>query len=331
MGKSIDKDKSYEARQRLICTRHAALAACSFPICSHYAVVLLLSSFALLQNGERIVKADTSIDTVPVGSNPLVVAVNPVTNKTYVANFGSGTVTIIDGTNNSTRNVDVGSQPHGIAINTLTNKIYVTNSDSSSVSVIDGLTDMVRHTEPVGVNPGAIAVNPVTNKIYVGDYGSRDVVVIDGETDLKEPGSLSADRPSGIAVNPVTNKIYVSDQTHNKVTRIDAANGNDLRYIDVGTTPNQIVVNPVTNKVYVVQEGGGVTMIDGSTDTADADDPKQFRSRRHCGQSCDKCDLCLYCQQQRLCVRDRRGNKYGDGNCHDWLKSVTRCGQSDYE
>ena len=42
---------------------------------------------------------------------PCAVAVNPVTNKIYVANYGGGNVTVIDGATNSTTTVTVGTGP----------------------------------------------------------------------------------------------------------------------------------------------------------------------------------------------------------------------------
>ena len=44
---------------------------------------------------------DTVIKTVPVGSYPRAVGVNPTTGKVYVANMGRDTVSVIDGANNS--------------------------------------------------------------------------------------------------------------------------------------------------------------------------------------------------------------------------------------
>ena len=65
--------------------------------------------FTLFQSGGRVVKADTSIGRVAVGTTPRAVAVNPVTNKIYVANEGSSNVSVNDRTNNSTTTVATGS------------------------------------------------------------------------------------------------------------------------------------------------------------------------------------------------------------------------------
>lgn len=113
-------------------------------------------------------RAQTITATVPVGTNPYAVAVNPVTNKIYVAE--SGSVTVIDGATNATTAVNGVSGT--IAINPVTNKIYVGNQ------VIDGATNT---TTTVNGLTGPMAISPVTNKIYVGN-GDGTVTVIDGTT-----------------------------------------------------------------------------------------------------------------------------------------------------
>ena len=55
-----------------------------------------------------IAKAQSVTGSLVVGSTPYAVAVNPVTNKVYVANAGGTTVTVIDGTTNTTIPVTVG-------------------------------------------------------------------------------------------------------------------------------------------------------------------------------------------------------------------------------
>ena len=77
-------------------------------------------------------RSDPFTQSVNVGITPDAVAVNPVTNKIYVANHNDGgceccsTVTVIDGATNNTTTVNVEVAPHGVAVNSVTNKIYVT-------------------------------------------------------------------------------------------------------------------------------------------------------------------------------------------------------------
>ena len=51
--------------------------------------------------------AARSKTTIPVGSGPNAVAVNPATNKIYVSNQVSNTVTVIDGASNATSTTKV--------------------------------------------------------------------------------------------------------------------------------------------------------------------------------------------------------------------------------
>jgi len=199
---------------------------------------------------------------VPTGHDPIAVALNPVTNKIYVANQGSNSVTVIDGVTNNTTTVSTGASPCALAVNPATNKIYVANENSATVTVIDGATN---HTSSVstGIAPIAIGVNPVSNKIYVANYSSNTVTVIDGSN---HTSTINVGRhPAGVAVNSATNKIFVSDSGANDVAVIDGAT-NAVTTVAVGAGPQAIAVNSLTNQIYAADYiSGEVSVIDGST------------------------------------------------------------------
>ena len=72
-----------------------------------------------------------------VGQDPQGIAVNPVTGTVYVANFDSGTVSLISATaNRVTSTMTVGKGPAGVAVDPLIATAYVTCIDSYTVSVI---------------------------------------------------------------------------------------------------------------------------------------------------------------------------------------------------
>jgi YVTN family beta-propeller protein len=79
--------------------------------------------------------------TVSVGEHPQALAVNSKTHMVYVANTHSGTVTVIDGTQNSVATtVKAGNGPYAIAVDTANNKAYVANLAGENLTVIDGNT-----------------------------------------------------------------------------------------------------------------------------------------------------------------------------------------------
>ena len=92
----------------------------------------MLTLVLLMLSGAGALLAQTVTATLGVGSQPYAVAVNPVTNKIYVANMNSNNVTVIDGASNTTTTVSVGSGPQAVAVNPATNQIYVANMTATT-------------------------------------------------------------------------------------------------------------------------------------------------------------------------------------------------------
>ncbi len=88
--------------------------------------------------------------TVPAGYEPGAIAVNPVTNKIYVANQSSNNVTVIDGAPTATqRTVPAGAFPYAVAVNPVTQQDLCGEPGSNNVTVIDGATNATT-TVPAG-------------------------------------------------------------------------------------------------------------------------------------------------------------------------------------
>jgi YVTN family beta-propeller protein len=123
-----------------------------------------------------------------LGIDPLGVAVNPITNRIYVGNYGGSTVSVIDGgTNHVVTSIGVGQAPVGVAVNASTNRVYVANFGSNSVSVIDGSNNTVMATVAVGTQPYGLGVNPATNRVYVTGGAPNDTngtVSVINDTDV---------------------------------------------------------------------------------------------------------------------------------------------------
>ena len=225
--------------------------------------------------------AQILIGTVPVQNDAYYLAANPATDMVYVVNTcgndpscsGSqpGTVTVINGVNNSVvATINVGIFPEFAVINSVTNKIYVTNRNSNTVSVINGATNTVTKTINVGANPVVGDVNIVTNKIYVVDNGNGQgttMTVIDGNTDTATATVTVGNYPVSVAVNNVTNMIYVVNYCGNQfgcnatpapgtVSVVNGANNAVTNTVTVGYGPAIALVNPVTNKIWIQNSCG---------------------------------------------------------------------------
>ena len=219
--------------------------------------------FACLLSVAGVAAGQVFLTSLPVGSYPVAVAVNPQTNKIYVVNRNSNNVTVIDGATNNTTTVSAGSMPIALAIHPVTNKIYVANAGNNTLTIIDGTTNLTS-TVGVGNYPTGLDVNPVTNRIYVADYSSNAVTVVDGATYATVTVGVGT-HPTPVAVNAATNKIYVGNRSSGTVTVIDGASNSTLS-VGVGTNPSAIAINRVTNQIYVANyQSGTVSVIDGAT------------------------------------------------------------------
>ncbi|HEY7079455.1 MAG TPA: beta-propeller fold lactonase family protein [Nitrososphaeraceae archaeon] len=223
-------------------------------------------------NGNRngIITSGIQVDSYPVG-----IAVNPNTDKIYVANEFSNTVSIIDeSTDKVQATIKVGSFPYGIDVNPLNNRVYVANRGSNTVSVIDGSTNLKMADVHVGKSPIDVAVNPSSNLVYVTNIESGTVSVLDGITNTVSSTIKVGDIPYAIAVNPVTNITYVTDIGDGSISILqnskkDSGNSSSnngaastLEKIDgIIIAPAGIAINTSTNKAYVTDYASNTVFV----------------------------------------------------------------------
>ena len=109
------------------------------------------------------------------GLYPHGIAYDQVTDRIFVANYGTDNVSVVDaGSAVEIDVVDVGDTPQDVCVNSVTGKIYVANMYDGTVSVIDGATNQVTATVDVGDYPYDICVNEVTNRVYTNTVRIRD-------------------------------------------------------------------------------------------------------------------------------------------------------------
>ncbi|MFZ2630833.1 MAG: hypothetical protein WA017_11040, partial [Desulfosalsimonadaceae bacterium] len=203
---------------------------------------------------------------------PVSLSANPNTNKIYVANSGSPSISIIDGATGAVTNVGIGVSggTRAIAVNKVTNKVYFTAGSGSEqgVWVLDGASNVAARISYLNADglgdSNFITVNEITNKIYIPCRFTDSVAVIDGATN-SITNVLVGDEPTGLAINEVTNKIYVANWEGRSLSVIDGLTNNVIN-IPLGFKPASIVVSSNTNRVCAIQYGG-IAVIDGATNS----------------------------------------------------------------
>jgi YVTN family beta-propeller protein len=247
----------------------------SFPL---LVMTLLLS---IIFSGINTAKAQefSVIATIPVGDNPAAAAVNPTNGLVYVANLGSGTVSVIDPTTNTVvATIPIGDKPIDVAVNPTNGLVYVANYDANTVSVIDPTTNTVVATIPVGAFPVGVAMNPTNGLVYVISLFS-DVSVIDSSTNTVVTTISVGDNPMDVAVNPTNGLVYVANSGFcidcvSTVSVIDSSTNTVIATMPFGSSVEAIAVNPTNGLVYVASRvSGTVSVIDPTTNTVVATIP----------------------------------------------------------
>ena len=110
-----------------------------------------------------------------------IIAVDSKTNKIYLINQNSDTVSIIDGfIEKPVANISSFCSPAFITLDPIRNMIYVINRDNNTISAINGSTNQIVRNILVGKSPTGLAINPTSRKIYVANSRSNSDSVING-------------------------------------------------------------------------------------------------------------------------------------------------------
>ena len=209
------------------------------------------------------------LDSVPAGSNPVRVALQPDERLLWVGNNAKSAeasgVTVIDARSlKPLKHLATGAGHHEIAFSKDSRYAFVSNRDDGTVSIIDIASLTISKQLKTGSHPLSVAYSPLSQAVYVADGKDGTVTVIDTASlavrrviQLKQglgPMSFSADGRFAIVLNTLENQASV----------IDAATNSLIHDLDVSAEPFQIVFT----KAYAYIRGlasAKVTMINLSS------------------------------------------------------------------
>ena len=231
--------------------------------------ITILVALLFVLSGVEDAFADQVTSTIPSGP-ATDVATNPITNLVYVTHHGSGTVDVVNGSDDAVvSTIQLEPLAWGVAVNSATNIVYVTHYDvyatsnrKGNLSVIDGSSGAVAEVT-VGIDPFDVAVNPNTNMVYVSDTLAGQVFAVNGSTGTVV-ASIPVGEVYGIAVNVATNRIYAVYSCSLAV--IDGSSSTVINTFSVSCPlpSHDVAVNQVSGTIYI---GARYTIevFDGST------------------------------------------------------------------
>ena len=146
----------------------------------------------------------------------------------YIANGGSGTVTVLDVVNvRLDRELAVGPNPVAVAASPVRNEVYVVNSGPEgavgSVSVINAENNTVSATIQLRRQPVSIELDPAGELAYVANSGSNAVSVLDLKARREIAVIGAGEEPVAARISPDGNTLVVANRRGNSVSVIDTA------------------------------------------------------------------------------------------------------------
>jgi len=120
------------------------------------------------------------VATVVVGRSPKGVAIAPSGEYVYVADSGSGSISIVStATRQLVGSIPVAAGPTTMTIDASGQFLYVTHSGGGSVSIVDLNTESVVSNVGVGIAPETLALSGDGSRLYVANYRSNTISVVD--------------------------------------------------------------------------------------------------------------------------------------------------------
>lgn len=229
------------------------------------------------------------VRTVQTGRFALAIAVDGLTGHAFVANFGDGTVTMLDAaTGDTLRTSSLGASWPGsgdaataIAVDERAGRVFVSTLGSPTLYVLDATTGALAGTVHAGQNSLAIAVDESLGRVFVTNEGPVDaqgnlhqrgtVRVFDAGTGRAMGIVRVGTFPAAIAIDAMTGRAFIFKMADPSITIIDARTTTVLRTIAItatrvaGIDPLQqaVAVDDSTGHTFAVNIGKTrVTMLD---------------------------------------------------------------------
>jgi YVTN family beta-propeller protein len=224
---------------------------------------------------------------------------NPASNKVYCANYGSKTVTVIDGSTNAiVATVVAGPGLVGICCNPSNNKVYLANGaypqswpfheiGDSTVSVVDGATDKViatvaTHGRPMVLSYDSasgevlaacrVATTPAesSSRVPAAGRGERKptVDIIDGRSNRLTASATMRHEIVAFCFDSRRRSAYCLDPDRDQpdVVVLAIASGEVMAKLPTARHPGVLCHNSRDNKLYCsIRRDGELVVLDGAT------------------------------------------------------------------
>lgn len=196
-------------------------------------------------------KVTAAIETDQDGSH--MVALAPAHDRAFVANIGSGSVSVIDlKEKRRIANIPSGQGTEGIAISPDQREVWAANRNGDTVSIIDVVSLKVVATVPSASFPIRVKFTGDGKHVLVSDAQSDAVAVFDAATrrevrriTMQQPGSSKYGAPIGILIVPALSQAFVATPNLDEVAVIDLQKWQIVDRLATGDEPDGLGYSPL--------------------------------------------------------------------------------------
>ncbi|MGK5731562.1 beta-propeller fold lactonase family protein [Streptomyces sp. URMC 124] len=211
--------------------------------------------------------------TAAVGSNPRAVATGADGTRAYVAEHGSGTLSVVDLTGAEPvvlHSVPTGPGPVSVVAGLARDRVCVAD-DSGGIVVFEADGERVAELA-VGKGPCTLAAAPSGERVCAVDVtgGTASVIGVAGPAAPSVTGSVPVSGATGAAAVSVGGAFaYVAsrkDATAGAVTIIDLVQGTEVPEgspVTVGAEPRAVAVSPAGDRICVAAYGSASVAVAG--------------------------------------------------------------------
>ncbi|WP_406384629.1 IPT/TIG domain-containing protein [Streptomyces sp. NBC_01618] len=216
-----------------------------------------------------------SVFTIPVGTKPLGIGMGPLGLHAYVANSGSGTLSVLDiGALTVSTALGPCNTPTALGVSPDSTLVYATDSTANAVRTAQKDVLAITNTVAVGSTPNGLAVSPGGIRLYVTNWNSATLSVINTLTSTILTTIPVGTQPTGVAVDATGLEVYVANTADNTLSVIDTDTNTVAATIGGLSAPIGVAVSRETRHVYVTNSAANtVSVIDTATRTITATIP----------------------------------------------------------
>lgn len=192
--------------------------------------------------------------SVPVGQGPKGFALTPDQTRAYVANFNSGTISVVDlVAHRVIGTIPVGQYPWDVSINPDGSRAYAAMRTGTTFPIIDTARNAVIQNFEVGSPTSSIAVSVDGQRIYLGTDGIDGLTVVNVKT-----GGVEAVVPLGKELTSIVTslfgQVFARDKKSSRIFEVSTitleTKAMNTSSQSRPTDPEQMILSPDSRTLY---------------------------------------------------------------------------------